>query len=308
MKNIKRRTFLSGLAIAPIVFKAGLFKDETGKPAQFSGLSSRVQCSVNAYSFNTLLRSGEMTFFDMLEFASSIGLDAVDMTGYYFSSYPSVPDNNELFEYKRRALQLGIDIPWTGVRNDFVNPDDDARKADRELVRAWLKVSSKLGASIMRIFAGKDKPDEYSRKEAKDRLVNELKICSGYAQDEGVVLGLQHHNDFLYTSDEIIEVLNRVDSKWLGLILDVGSLRIGNSYDEIRKLAPYANYWFIKEHVYPYGVKTPVDMNKIANILKETNYTGYVSFESLSEGDPKVIVSGMAEDFRNAYYSQLSIE
>jgi len=94
-----------------------------------------------------------------------------------------------------------------------------------------------------------------------------------------------------------------VDSKWLGLILDVGSLRKGDSYKEIQKLAPYATYWFIKEHVYPNGEKTTVDMRKIANILIESNYRGYVSFESLSEGDPKEIVVDMVADFRSAYGS-----
>jgi len=41
-----------------------------------------IQCSVNAYSFNTQLRSGEMDVEDLMEFAAYIGLDAVDLTGY----------------------------------------------------------------------------------------------------------------------------------------------------------------------------------------------------------------------------------
>ncbi|MGC9344944.1 MAG: sugar phosphate isomerase/epimerase family protein [Bacteroidales bacterium] len=298
---MERRKFLTGMATVPFIMKTGLFEDKSTRPGTPSDSLSRVKMSVNAYSFNTMLRSGEMSFVDMMEFAADTGLDAVDMTGYYFSNYPSPPADSEIFEFKRKALQLGIDIPWTGVRNDFVNPDDEARKADRDLVRAWLKVSSKLGASIMRVFAGKDKPAEYSRVEAMSRLIDELKICAGYSQEEGVMIGLQHHNDFLYTSDEIIEVLQQVDSKWLGLILDVGSLHKGDSYMEMRKLAPYASYWFIKEHVYPNGEKTPVNMKKIAEIIKGSNYRGYVSFESLSEGDPKEIVTAMVKDFRIAF-------
>jgi len=66
-------------------------------------------------------------------------------------------------------------------------------------------------------------------------------------------------------------------------------------------LAPYANYWFIKEHVYPGGKATDVDMKKIVPIIKNEGYQGYVSFERLSDGDPKQIVSSMFDSFRNEY-------
>jgi hypothetical protein len=57
----------------------------------------------------------------------------------------------------------------------------------------------------------------------------------------------------------------------------------------------------VKEHVFPNGTKTPVDMNKIARIIKDQGYQGYVSFESLSEGDPKQIISSMFNSFKTAY-------
>ena len=96
-------------------------------------------------------------------------------------------------------------------------------------------------------------------------------------------------------------MLKRVDSEWFGLILDIGSLHAEDPYAEIEKLAPYANYWFIKEHVFPNGNRTPVDMKKIAKTIKNQGYQGYVSFESLSEGDPKEIVSSLFQSFKKAY-------
>lgn len=239
-----------------------------------------------------------MTFFDMMEFAAGIGFDAVDLTGYYFPSYPRKPTDKELFQLKRRALDLGLNISWTGIRNDFVNPDVKSREADRELIRQWLIVSSKLGASIMRIFPGTHKHEGYSRDEVKAWLVDEFKICARYAEETGVIAGLQNHNEFLFRSDEIIDILKRVGSEWFGLILDIGSLNAENPYDEIQKLAPYANYWFIKEHVYAGGNKTPADMKKIASIIKNEGYQGYISFESLSNGHPEQIITSMFNSFR----------
>ncbi len=295
---MKRREILQKLALAPLLMGAQYFPHLSNN---YSKSKARVQYSVNAYSFNDMFRSGEMSFFEMMEYAADIGLDAVDLTGYYFSSYPAIPPNAELYKLKRHALSLGLDISWTGVRNNFVNPDEKARETDRELIKDWLQVSAKLGAPLMRIFAGKGKHDGYSRDEVKTWLVEELKVCASYGQETGVLPALQHHNDFLFKSDEVIDILKRVDSDWLGLILDVGSLRASDPYAEIEKLAPYADYWFIKEHVYPSGKAVPVDMAKVAAIIKKSGYQGYVSFESLSEGDPKEIVADMFEAFRKEY-------
>jgi sugar phosphate isomerase/epimerase len=297
--NIKRRNVLRSLALSPaLLYVPNLLarKDRPTPPA------TRVQYSVNAYSFNKLLRSGEMDFFDMMEFAADIGLNAVDLTAYYFSAYPDLPKNKEVFVLKKRALELGLNISWTGVRNDFVTADAAAREADREMIRKWLSISSTLGASIMRIFTGKNPPEGFSRTQVTAWMVEEFKKCAELGEDKGVVVALQNHNEFLFTAEEVIDVLEKVDSEWFGLILDTSSLRTtADPYTEAAKLAPYADYWFIKEHAYHNQKKKPVDMAKMAALIKKHNYRGYISFESLSDGDPKEIVASMLEEFRRVY-------
>lgn len=291
---MKRRQALGGLIATPALVSIGVrFPREE--------VQKRVQFSVNAFSFNELLRSGKMNFDDMMEYAADIGLNAVDLTGYYFNSYPQIPPDTELFRLKRKALTLGLNISWTGVRNNFCQPDPALRNQDLELINKWLRVSSKLGAAIMRIFAGRGEHPGHSRKEVKEWMAADLKHCASLAEKAGVIAGLQHHNDFLFKADEVIEMLEMVDSKWLGLILDCGSLDDPDPYAEIAKLAPYADYWFVKEHVMQFGKRVPVDMQKITNIVKQQNYQGYISLESLSEGDPREIVQEMLLSFKQAY-------
>jgi len=294
----KRRDIFRSLTLASIFLGSStLLANTNGKPSS----KSRLQYSVNAYSFNSLLSSGEMTFFDMMDFAADLGLNAVDLTGYYFDDYPKIPDDQTLFQLKKKALELGLNIPWTGIRNNFVTPDKASRKADIEMISNWLQVSSKLGASIMRVYPGRGEHEDFSREEVKKWMVEDFKKCAENAQELGVIAAMQHHNDFLFEADEVIDILKKVDSEWFGLILDIGSLRRGDPYQEIAKLAHFANYWFIKELVYVNGVAEPVNMKKIATILKDINYTGYISFESLTDGDPKEIVSSMFNEFKAAY-------
>lgn len=294
--KVNRRNLIKSLGLLPFL---GTGTYLASNPANNS--SPRVRCSVNAYSFNDQFRGGEMTLADMMEFAADIGLDAVDLTGYYFASYPEVPPDQELFKMKRLALRLGLDISWTGVRNNFANPDASARAKDIQHIKEWLEASSKVGAPIMRIFAGRGDRDGFSREEVKEWMAKDLRACAELGSKTGVLPAMQHHNDFLFTSDEVIDMLKSVNSDWLGLILDVGSLRTGDPYEEIDKLAPYADYWFIKELVYKEGEPEPVNMDKLSKILHRHKYTGYVSFESLTDGDPKEIVADMHTSFRKSY-------
>lgn len=301
--DTKRRDILKGLAAAPLILGVnGLFSNTLSETKKIKTVA-KVKFSVNAYTFNDQLRSGKIDFYDMMNFAADLGLDAVDLTGYYFDNYPNKPKDKTLFQLKKRALELGLNITWTGVKNNFINPNKTARTADIDLIKNWLEVSSKLGASIMRVFPGFKKHKGFTRDQVKNWMVEDFKECAKYAEKSGVLLGMQHHNEFLYKAEEVLDILKRVDSEWFGLILDVGSVRRGNPYEEIKKLAPYANYWFLKELVYTNGVPEQVDMKKIAPILKENNYKGYVSFESLTEGNPKEIVTRMFNDFNDAYAS-----
>ena len=128
----------------------------------------RIKVSLNAYSFNKNLRSGEMSLDDLLELCAELGFDGLDPTGYYFPNYPGVPDDEYIYHIKRKAFLLGIDITGTGVRNYFTNPDTGKRKADVKHIKEWMEVASKLGAPVLRIFAGEKIPEGYTKDEVTE--------------------------------------------------------------------------------------------------------------------------------------------
>ncbi len=302
MKN-SRRNAIKKLIMAPALLPfPALLSATSSKERAENAYSKRLQYSVNAYSFNDEFRSGEMNLFDMMEFAADIGLNAVDLTSYYFSSYPKLPKKPEIFALKKRALELGINISWTGIRNNFVTADEEARKQDLKMIKDWLDISSNIGSSILRVFTGRNQPKGYTKEQVKTWLVDAFKDCAQYGAEVGVIAALQNHNEFLFTADEVIDIIKRVDSEWFGLILDISGLRTtSDPYAEAEKLAPYAKYWFIKEHLYHNQVKTPTDMKQMAAIIKRHNFRGYVSFESLSDGNPKRIIKNMLEEFKKEH-------
>jgi sugar phosphate isomerase/epimerase len=169
------------------------------------------------------------------------------------------------------------------------------------MVKDWIVVASKLGAPVIRVFSGVARPEGHSFDEAVAWMIADFKECAACGQQHGVVVGLQQHNDFLKTAAETIRVIEGVGSDWFGAILDIGSLRSGDPYAEIEKLVPYAVSWQIKEKVGREGKDEPTDLAKIKAIIDRSGYRGYVPFEALGAGDPKVKIVGFLEKIRKAF-------
>ncbi len=130
-------------------------------------------------------------------------------------------------------------------------------------------------------------------------MVENLKECVEFGKAHGVIVGLQNHNDFLKTADQTIEIIQRVNSDWFGLILDIGSFRT-DAYQEIEKTIPYAVSWQLKENLYLNGIEQKTDLNKLMAIIQKSSYRGYIPLETLGKGDPKVKVPLFLNEIRKA--------
>ena len=300
MFTMNRRRFLSG--------SAGLAAMASLPASSFAGTETvareagvKLKLGLNAFSFDGLLRQGSMTLSDAVHFCAQQQVDALDATGYYFPGYPKAPTDEYIYNLKRVAFVNGVAISGTGVRNDFAVADPAARKIDVQMVKDWIVVASKLGAPVVRVFSGKERPAGYSFDQALEWMVADFKECAAFGKEHGVVVALQQHNDFLKTADEAIRVIEAVGSDWFASILDIGSLRSGDPYAEIEKLVPYAVSWQIKEQVGRNGKEEATDLKKIKAIIDKSGYRGYVPFEALGPGDPKPKVIAFLDKIRRAF-------
>lgn len=289
MKNPKsRRNFLKTLAVIPALPATGLpwLLSENEEKNGTEQLSHKFKLSLNVYSFNNPLREGKIDLFDVLDFCAEYNFDAIDPTGYYFPGYPEPPADEYINEFKRKAFLLGLDISGTGVRNDFANPDEKSRKADIQMIEQWLVASAKLGVPAIRLFPGHNEHEGFSRNEVFEWMAADFKTCCKLGEKYGVIIAVQNHNGFLKTADDVNRLFEMVNSKWLGLNLDIGSYRQHDPYEEISKNIQHAVTWQIKENVWIDGKETPTDFDKLFKIIKDNSYRGYLPLETLGAGDP----------------------
>ena len=90
------------------------------------------------------------------------------------------------------------------------------------------------------------------------------------------------------------------NSEWLGLILDTGSYRVLDPYEEITKSIKYTVNWQIKEKIFINGEEKDTDLDKLISIIKSFGYKGYLPIETLGEGDPKTKVRELLAKLKKA--------
>ncbi|MFP4191544.1 MAG: sugar phosphate isomerase/epimerase family protein [Candidatus Hydrogenedentota bacterium] len=304
-----RRTFIKAASLAPVGAWAGLAA--RGAPAQqpIERVGDpKIKLSVNAYSFNTLLREGEMDLFDLLEYCAEAGFDAADPTGYYWPpGYPEVPTDEYIAEFKLRAHHLGLALSGTGVRNDFTRADAASREDDIELTKRWIQAAAKMGAPVIRVFAGHawDAEEEDWDQVAEERVAPAFRECAAYGQEHGVIVAVQNHAHFLRSAGEILRIMELVDSPWFGLVCDTGSFITSDPYEDIAQVIPYAVNWQLKEQISGGdGGRERIDLVRLMTIVREQGYRGYMPLETLPSGggpyDPHKQLRAFAEEAREA--------
>lgn len=290
-RRMNRRTFLGAAALAAGPAGAQV-KRQNG---------AHVRIGLNAYSFNRPLTAGSMKLDDVIDYCAAQNLDGVDLTGYYFPGYPAVPSDEQLYGLKKRAFLNGVTISGTGVRNDFASADSAARKEHIGMVKAWTVAASKMGASVIRVFTGPAVAPGHTFDQTLEWMIPAFQECADYGRQHGVIIGLQHHNDFLKTAEQTIRLVKAVNSDWFHVILDVGSVRQGDPYTEIEKLIPYACTWQIKEQVWRGDKAEDIDLPRVRKLIEKVGYRGFLPIEALGQGDQRAIVTGFLEKVRRAF-------
>jgi sugar phosphate isomerase/epimerase len=250
-----------------------------------------LKLSLAAYSMRNFLpdtrknpkASSEMDMFDFIDYAATLGIDAVELTGY-FMPYPLTAA--ALNKMKRRTHLLGLDISGGAIGNNFTNdPDSDEGREQLHLVRKWIDLYAILGAPVIRVFGGKPQM-RVSEKQAVENIISNLTIACNYASARGVILAIENH-DFLTDVDRLLPIVQAIDSPWFGVNFDSGNIaKTSDPYAKLEQLAPYAVNAQVKVDIPVDGKRQPADLGRIVNILKEANYAGYVTLEYEGKEDP----------------------
>jgi sugar phosphate isomerase/epimerase len=293
-----RRSFLSAAALGGAALAASpLALPAAESPAAKTG--ARIGLGLSSYSY-WHFRTAKVTIETVIEKAAALGVPGVDI----LHRQMDIPEKEPLTaahraylrKLKRHAFVNGVSLIALSIHQDFVDPDPAILKQQVEHTHKCLEIAQELGIPCIRLNSGRWNtiPDfdelmkargiepilpGHTEDEGFKWCAECIEKCLPKAEQCGVVMALENHWGLTGTPEGQLRLLNQFNSPWLGALMDTGNF-LEEPYDKLRKIAPKTV--FVQAKMYYGGGEwytLDLDYKRIAAILKEANYRGFVSLE-----------------------------
>ncbi|MCU4414111.1 sugar phosphate isomerase/epimerase [Acinetobacter sp. WU_MDCI_Axc73] len=231
--------------------------------------------------------SYKMNLLECVQLCSTFGIEGISIESFMFDE-PSPLDIQQLTQMLDQH-RLELVWAWGHPSGLYSGQQPDMLQ---DLYR-HIEIAKALGAKVMRICAGgrKTRPQTnwQSHKEALFPLLQQAAI---YAEQFNLVLALENHVDFY--ADEIVDLIQSIDSPYLGICLDTANnLRmLEDPWQSIEKMLPYAKATHIKDvtayqgdpRTFSFWPSVPtgqgiIPLEKTLKWLIEHNYQGLLALE-----------------------------
>jgi len=256
--------------------------------------SPRLFVGCCAYSFRKYLASGRMTMEDFILKGVELGLHGVDITGYWLKS----AEPAYLTGLRHLAFKNGMPFSGAACGATMVQAEKSKRDAVLEEIKKWVDTTEILGASHLRIFAGK-LPKNATAEQGIAWTVEVMKPACDYAARKGVTLGVETHEGITQRADATLEIIHRVDSPYAGINLDITNFLADSDEDQYKQIeacVPFATHTHIRDR---FGnSQHPVDLERVWQIFARGGYKGYMSAEYEGEEDSMTAVPRLIEQIK----------
>jgi sugar phosphate isomerase/epimerase len=170
----------------------------------------------------------------------------------------------------------------------FIEPDAHYRQVRIDHTRRALSLCAELGAPHITTEPGGPLAPGQSRQQAIDLFVEVLKPLAEHAENRGVLLLIEPEPGLLLeTTDQYLEVAEKVNSPSIGLNFDVGHAFCvsENIPAAIAKLAPQIRHYHLEDiaatrvhhHLVP-GTGA-IDFAAVVSAIRKTGYDGWLTVE-----------------------------
>lgn len=284
----------------------------TEEAASSKGVSNRI--AVSSYSFWQFRHDELRDLERCIDLAGEMGFDGVELLHRQMQN----EENGYLQRLKRRAFVNGLDLCGFSTHQGFLSPDAAVRQKNIDHTIHCIELAYQLGIPTIRVNTGTwgtsknfdelmknrgiEPPLEgHSEEEGFGWVIASLEECLPVAERCGVVMGLENHWGLGRTPEGVLRVVKAIESPWLEVTLDTGNF-LEDPYDKLQQLADRAV--LVQAKTYFGGglwYSLELDYDRIAKMLREHKYRGYVSLEFEGREDPLTGIPRSLELLRQAF-------
>jgi L-ribulose-5-phosphate 3-epimerase len=261
--------------------------------------SARIKLGISSYSY-WHFRDPKVTITQVIEKAAALGVEGVDILHRQMDIPEKEPltagHRAHLAQLKRHAFRHGMDLICLSIHQDFVDPDREYLRQQVEHTKKCIEIAYELGVPCLRLNSGR-----WNTIKSFDDLMQargEEPVLPGHTEDDGfkwcqdcieqclpkaaecgVIMAVENHWGLTRTAEGLLRLANAVQSPWFGVLMDTGNF-LEDPYDKLAKIAPRTV--MVQAKTYPGGGEwytLDLDYRRIAKILREAGFTGYVSLE-----------------------------
>lgn len=171
-----------------------------------------------------------------------------------------------LAELRSSLKASGIEL-WSLLIDDGDINHPEFAVRDRDWIESWIRVAATLGAKSVRVIGGMQPVDE----EKIGRAERQLARLTEFAEEAGIKIRTENWYPTMATADVVERVLE--DVVGLGLCFDYGNWSGPNKYEELAKIARFADSCHAKCN-YIDGNPDVEDFAKCTKILVDAGYKG----------------------------------
>lgn len=293
---MNRRTFL-GTTLGTLA--AGASMTEPLAAQQPPAQSPHLKLGISTYSY-WHGRGRKVTIETVIDKAAAVGVEGIDILHRQMEIEEHAPLDPATHTYcqklKRHAFRAGLDLICLSIHQDFVSPNPAERHKGIAHTEKCIEIAYALGVPCIRLNSGRWKTipsfDDlmkargqepplkgYTDEDAFKWCIEAIQRCTELAAQRGVLLALENHWGLTSTPEGLLRILGAIDSPWLGALMDTGNF-LEDPYEKLAKIAPRTV--FVQAKTYEGGGEwytLELDYTRIAKILRDADYTGYVSLE-----------------------------
>lgn len=283
-------------------------------------LHKRVKLGISSYSY-WHFHPPKVSIETVIDRAAELQVNGVDILHRQMDLPEKEPldagGRAYLRKLKRHAFLNGVDLICLSTHQSFVSPKPDEVEKNVEHTKKCLEIAYELGVPSIRINTGRWNTVDFDTLMAKRGVepvlpgyteedgfkwcIDGIQRCLAKAEECGVILALENHWGLARTPQGLLRIANALPSPWLGVLMDTGNF-LEDPYDKLAQIAPRTV--FVQAKTYSGGGEwytLDLDYQRIAGILADVNYHGYVSLEFEGKEAAEVAVPKSIALLRSAF-------